>query len=213
MRSEHVEPKGAPGWYPDSEQPNTQRYWDGGQWTDQRAPLIERSQASPSVVPRIVIAGLGAAIAVLAVFLPVAEASIEAVAGEKLHISANSLIQHPGGPLTQHPEGIVVIIVALSAFLAAFQPQPVWRAFTFVAGGVLIGLAVDGGLHPPLQAYCSFFGEVERCPGLDVNPAAGIWTLGTGGVLIALSAFAGVDGRFDKERWSEIMQGAGKEGQ
>jgi hypothetical protein len=36
-------PTGAPsqtpaGWYPDPEQANTQRYWDGSQWTDQRAP-------------------------------------------------------------------------------------------------------------------------------------------------------------------------------
>jgi Protein of unknown function (DUF2510) len=27
------------GWYPDPEQAQTQRYWDGSDWTDQRAPL------------------------------------------------------------------------------------------------------------------------------------------------------------------------------
>jgi hypothetical protein len=27
------------GWYRDPEQPQTQRYWDGTRWTDQRAPL------------------------------------------------------------------------------------------------------------------------------------------------------------------------------
>lgn len=26
-----------PGWYPDP--PGGQRYWDGNQWTDQRAPM------------------------------------------------------------------------------------------------------------------------------------------------------------------------------
>jgi Protein of unknown function (DUF2510) len=26
------------GWYPDPEQAGTTRYWDGSQWTDQRAP-------------------------------------------------------------------------------------------------------------------------------------------------------------------------------
>lgn len=28
----------APGWYPDPSQPQTQRYWDGSDWTEQRAP-------------------------------------------------------------------------------------------------------------------------------------------------------------------------------
>jgi Protein of unknown function (DUF2510)/SmpA / OmlA family len=27
-----------PGWYPDPQQPGTQRYWDGQQWTQQTAP-------------------------------------------------------------------------------------------------------------------------------------------------------------------------------
>ena len=30
------------GWYPDPEQPGTQRYWDGAQWTDQRAPAAQQ---------------------------------------------------------------------------------------------------------------------------------------------------------------------------
>ncbi len=29
----------AAGWYPDPEQPGQQRYWDGQQWTEHRAPL------------------------------------------------------------------------------------------------------------------------------------------------------------------------------
>lgn len=33
------------GWFPDPEQPGTQRYWDGSQWTEQRAP------AGPTVEP------------------------------------------------------------------------------------------------------------------------------------------------------------------
>lgn len=27
-----------PGWYPDPEHPGAQRYWDGSQWTENRAP-------------------------------------------------------------------------------------------------------------------------------------------------------------------------------
>jgi hypothetical protein len=37
------------GWYADPEQPQTQRYWTGSEWTDQRAPmkLVAQSTASP----------------------------------------------------------------------------------------------------------------------------------------------------------------------
>ncbi len=33
------------GWYPDSSQPGTQRYWDGAQWTEHTAPLADSGQA------------------------------------------------------------------------------------------------------------------------------------------------------------------------
>jgi Protein of unknown function (DUF2510) len=32
-----TQPPPPPGWYPDP--PGGQRYWDGSQWTDQRAPM------------------------------------------------------------------------------------------------------------------------------------------------------------------------------
>jgi hypothetical protein len=36
----------APGWYPDPEAPETQqRYWDGAEWTDQRAPYTPPPEA------------------------------------------------------------------------------------------------------------------------------------------------------------------------
>lgn len=28
-----------PGWYPDPADPGTNRYWDGGRWTENRAPI------------------------------------------------------------------------------------------------------------------------------------------------------------------------------
>lgn len=31
------------GWYEDPEYPNTQRWWDGNQWTDQRQPLAQQT--------------------------------------------------------------------------------------------------------------------------------------------------------------------------
>jgi hypothetical protein len=56
--------RAAPGWYPDPEQVDTQRYWNGEEWTEQRAPLDNRSSGLPissQTIRRIV----GAAIAVL----------------------------------------------------------------------------------------------------------------------------------------------------
>ncbi len=49
------------GWYPDSEQPGMQRYWDGSAWTDHRAPaqatgsppaMTEPTTSSPSPAPQ-----------------------------------------------------------------------------------------------------------------------------------------------------------------
>ena len=39
MSSDVPQPSAAPGWYPDPNMPGTQRYWDGGKWTDNVAPL------------------------------------------------------------------------------------------------------------------------------------------------------------------------------
>lgn len=33
-------PQVAPGWYPDPQMANTQRYWDGGRWTEHVAPFV-----------------------------------------------------------------------------------------------------------------------------------------------------------------------------
>ena len=37
----------AAGWYPDPEQPGQQRYWDGQQWTEHRAPLEGGGSSQP----------------------------------------------------------------------------------------------------------------------------------------------------------------------
>jgi hypothetical protein len=34
------------GWYPDPNDPSTQRYWDGSQWTENRAPARAAAPAS-----------------------------------------------------------------------------------------------------------------------------------------------------------------------
>jgi hypothetical protein len=48
----------APDWYPDPEQPNTVRYWDGQQWTDQRAPAKSvRQHRPPAAIAGLIAAG------------------------------------------------------------------------------------------------------------------------------------------------------------
>lgn len=34
------------GWYPDPENPQMARYWDGSQWTDDRRPLVSNVEVS-----------------------------------------------------------------------------------------------------------------------------------------------------------------------
>ena len=40
-----------PGWYPDWDNPELQRYWDGAQWTDQVAPHQQGTPLTPSPRP------------------------------------------------------------------------------------------------------------------------------------------------------------------
>lgn len=40
-----------PGWYPDSQIPGQQRYWDGAQWTEHRAPTVAAAPTGPSHLP------------------------------------------------------------------------------------------------------------------------------------------------------------------
>src|SRR5450756_1488849 len=39
------------GWYPDQEIPNTLRWWDGQQWTEHRAPVVQAPQETAPVQP------------------------------------------------------------------------------------------------------------------------------------------------------------------
>lgn len=42
-RRDAAVPQAAPGWYPHPEMIDTQRYWDGGAWTDHIAPIGSKS--------------------------------------------------------------------------------------------------------------------------------------------------------------------------
>ena len=51
---EATPPGGAPqpGWYPDPEIPGGQRYWDGAQWTENRAPAAQAAAAPAGYDPQ-----------------------------------------------------------------------------------------------------------------------------------------------------------------
>jgi len=170
-----AQPPAPPGWYPDPEQPQTQRYWDGDDWTDQRAPLTEDASSALEMPPRLLVAGLGGLIAVIGVFLPWADTE------GGLPLAGNSLIQHT--------EGVLVVVFALAGVVTALQSQPGWRIYTFIAGALLIGLAVLAGTNMPIE-YRNQLSEVAAG---QATPGAGIWTVGVGGALVALSAFVGLD--------------------
>lgn len=46
------------GWHPDPQAPSTQRYWDGSQWTEHRAPLAVKQRGSDGLVATGIITAL-----------------------------------------------------------------------------------------------------------------------------------------------------------
>lgn len=44
------------GWYPDPSQAQTQRYWTGSEWTEQRAPAAPAKKADGNMAVGVVIA-------------------------------------------------------------------------------------------------------------------------------------------------------------
>lgn len=66
-----------PGWYPDPEMVGTQRYWDGGQWTEHRAPVATAAQKPPGfwTLTRAIALGILIAAACIAVFYSLAHSN------------------------------------------------------------------------------------------------------------------------------------------
>lgn len=187
------------GWYPDPEQVHTVRYWDGDAWTEQRAPAtadIKQPKSGGGSLPGrmmalLTLAIVGAVIAVVGAFLPVANTAIG------INIADNTLIQDP--------LGIAVIVFAIAAALmASFVVFSEGASSSLLIGVGFIGLgialiAVVVGSNLPIEPINK---ASERL--LEESPASagsGIWAVGVGGGLILLSSFFGLD----SEGWGKIL--------
>lgn len=82
----------APGWHPDPEQPQTWRYWDGAQWTEQRAPMPAPA-AAPRASDGLVIAGY-----LIALLLPLVGGLIAFIIG--VILLARDRVGHGLGVIT-----------------------------------------------------------------------------------------------------------------
>jgi hypothetical protein len=154
------------GWYPDPDQVDTQRYWDGEGWTDQRAPLAKAGAVAWS--PRLVIGLIGGALVVVSCFLPKVESS------SVLHVAGDTFMSNG--------DGVIFLVLGLAAGLAAWK-SPVDRPSGRMAaiGAILIALAIYQGSSEQ-TAVVNGLGEQ-----VDSSAGPAVWTLGLGGLLILVA--------------------------
>lgn len=171
-----------PGWYPDPSGGKTQRYWDGSTWTEQKRriegdEITDRSRnvVSPFAVGVVV---LGAALAIMACFLPAAEVPIGFS-----EIKSNSLVQ---GQSNVYWILILSVAVAATALRAYDSHRRNW--VPVVLGLlVLVGAIVIGASHSEaLTVYhLNAHGEaITTLPAVHADPGIGIYILGLGDALM-----------------------------
>lgn len=167
----------SPGWYPDPDQVETQRFWDGEAWTEQRAPL---SGAAPKVQPnaRLLTGAAGAIAAAVGVFLPRVDSPTS------LHIADNSVMA------TDVLIGVLVLLFAAGAALAALHDQSHGKLDSrlLLAGLFVLGVAIYYGTGDRLALVTtspagSFLGTQQ----VHGSPGVGLYLIGVGGLLLALA--------------------------
>jgi hypothetical protein len=134
----HIAPPTPAGWYPDTEQPGNERYWDGTRWTDARRPLAMPQPYAPPLPPRAPGAGLATASLVLGIIGAVF-AFIPGVTG--LGIVLGLLAAILGGialmrKTPARPRGVAGSILGSAAFIVA-----IIMSFVYAFAGA--GAAVD----------------------------------------------------------------------
>jgi drug/metabolite transporter (DMT)-like permease len=173
-------PSAPAGWYPDPDQVQTQRFWDGTNWTDQRAPLTEGSTRSDDdyinveVTPAIVGVIAGIIVTIVAVFLPFVDT-------KGVPVGSNTLIQNT--------EGVVLLILAVTALLTLYRrlTGARWWWATAAIGLVMIAVVIYTATNlPELSVGSNPFLEQET---IKLSAGVGIYLAGLGAFLVTLGGF------------------------
>jgi hypothetical protein len=126
-------PQTPAGWYPDPDQEQTVRYWDGQIWTEQRAPAspAEKQSVEKLAGTLIAVAGIGAVI--IGLFLPYADT------GRFGKIVDNTMLAQDTGK--------VLLALAIFAMLGVYRnhQQKGWRVSVLLLGLITLGLTLYMG--------------------------------------------------------------------
>lgn len=177
-------PNAPAGWYPDPDHVQTQRFWDGTSWTDQRAPLIEGTKTRTDDDYYINVEVTPAIVGVIAGIIVTVVAFVDTKA---VPVGSNTMIQNT--------EGVVLLILAVTASLALYGrlTGARWWWATAALGLVMLAVVVYTSLNLPeltLETSSGLGFEFEK-----LSAGVGVYLAGIGSVLVALGGFALTRGR------------------
>lgn len=173
------------GWYPDPEQAQTQRYWTGEEWTDQRAPATATAARS-EVNIGVVLALVGSAIAIVGVFLP--------------RLESDTFLQIVDNTLIQSGDGLIAIGLAIAGAIAAYVRRDRPRNWAVIAVGIaLAAFAIYAGTGERTELTSAnpgdsgnLFRDLDALSRTDEgSPGIGIWAVGVGGLFMAGAGLIG----------------------
>lgn len=179
-------PPAPEGWHADPTRPGYLRYWTGSEWVNNWKPAPR--PARPSALPAngaaapddrlgLGLAGLGALLAVIGVFLP--------------HLNSTTFARIADNTLIQSGDGWIVLGLALGAVFAlysAYQGRGNGTIVPIVCGLGLIGLAIYEGTGSRTELQST--GPFARSLGLSAtssgSPGVGLYVVGIGGALLVI---------------------------
>lgn len=169
-----------PSGYPD-ETGEPRLRWDGSRWTEGQSDAVDPGALQDEQIGArrsgvgLTLAGAGAALIVIAVFLPRAESTTFS------WVQDNTLIQSGEGWLF-----IGVALAVIFAVLATAQSQETTSS-VFSLGLIAIVLATYVGTGDRLELTSVEGGRRFGVPQTETaSPGAGIWAAGAGGLLVLL---------------------------